>query len=387
MTLRLKGIAWGHSRGFLPMVATAQRFAEMHPETRIDWEIRSLQEFADSPIETLARRYDLLVIDHPFSGHAAAKEILAPIDDWIDREFLDEQRVNSVGCSHASYLYGGHQWALAIDAATPISGWRPDLLERNHAHRPKSWQELLALAERGLVALPAIPVDCLMHFYMFCTSLGEAPFTRPGEVIEESVGVRALEMLRALTMLCHPKCFEMNPIAVWELLANGDSVAYCPFAYGYSNYSRTGYAKHTLQVGGLVTLGDTGICRSTLGGAGLAISAHSAHKEIAAKYARYVAGETCQMTLYFDSGGQPGNLVAWKSPEVNRRSNYFFMNTLATLESAYLRPRFFGYIPFQDQAAPIVHNYLTSGGEAKSCLSTISKVYRAQLESSQTPFG
>lgn len=175
MTLRLKGITWGHSRGFLPMVATAQRFAESHPEIRIDWEIRSLQEFADSPIERLAKRYDLLVIDHPFSGHAAAEEILAPIDEWIDKEFLEEQRAQSVGSSHSSYLYGGHQWALAIDAATPISGWRPDLLERNHAQPPKIWKELLALAEQGLVALPAIPVDSLMHFYMLCTGLGEFP--------------------------------------------------------------------------------------------------------------------------------------------------------------------------------------------------------------------
>jgi multiple sugar transport system substrate-binding protein len=326
----------------------------------------------------LARKYDLLIIDHPFSGHAAAEAILTPIDDWIDREFLDEQRAHSVGRSHSSYLYGEHQWALAIDAATPISGWRPDLMERNHAEPPENWQELLALAEKGLVVFPAIPVDSLMHFYMLCTGLGEDPFTCPGKIVEESVGVRALEMLRTLSALCDPKCFAMNPIAVWELLANGDSVAYCPFAYGDSNYCRPDYAKHMLQVGGLIELGDAGICRSTLGGAGLAISAHSGHKAVAARYARYVASETCQMTLYSDSGGQPGNVTAWKSVEVNRRCNRFFMNTLPTLENAYLRPRFFGYIPFQDQAGPIVHNYLTSGGQAKSCLAAIITLYSAQ---------
>jgi multiple sugar transport system substrate-binding protein len=367
------------------MVATAQRFAETHPQTRIDWEIRSLQEFADSSIEMLAKKYDLLVIDHPFSGHAAAEEILAPIDDWIERGFLDEQKAQSVGSSHNSYLYGGHQWALAIDAATPISGWRPDLMERNHAERPTNWQELLVLAERGLVAFPAIPVDSLMHFYMLCTGLGEEPFTSPGEIVMESIGVRALEMLRALSALCDPKCLAMNPIAVWELLANGDSVAYCPFAYGYSNYCRSGYARHTLQVGGLFAIGGGAICRSTLGGAGLAISAQSAHKDTAAEYARYVASETCQKTLYFDSGGQPGNLAAWKSDEVNRRCNQFFTNTLPTLESAYLRPRFFGYIPFQDQAGLIVHNYLRSGGRAKSCFAEISKVYNAQRLAATAP--
>jgi len=43
----LRGITWDHTRGFLPMVATAQRFSELHPDVRITWEKRSLQHFAD----------------------------------------------------------------------------------------------------------------------------------------------------------------------------------------------------------------------------------------------------------------------------------------------------------------------------------------------------
>jgi len=46
----LRGIAWDHTRGFVPMVATAQRFHELHPEIEIRWEKRSLQAFADAPI-------------------------------------------------------------------------------------------------------------------------------------------------------------------------------------------------------------------------------------------------------------------------------------------------------------------------------------------------
>jgi len=61
----LKGITWNHSRGFLPMVATAQRFAELYPNVQITWEKRSLQAFADYSIQELAERFDLLVIDHP----------------------------------------------------------------------------------------------------------------------------------------------------------------------------------------------------------------------------------------------------------------------------------------------------------------------------------
>ena len=58
----LKGITWDHTRGLLPMVATAQRFSELNPDIEISWEKRSLQDFADSSIESLAKRFDLLVI-------------------------------------------------------------------------------------------------------------------------------------------------------------------------------------------------------------------------------------------------------------------------------------------------------------------------------------
>ena len=64
----LRGITWNHSRGFVSVVATAQRYCELHPDVEITWEKRSLQEFADAPIQGLAEAYDLLVIDHPLGG-------------------------------------------------------------------------------------------------------------------------------------------------------------------------------------------------------------------------------------------------------------------------------------------------------------------------------
>lgn len=79
-TIHLRGIAWNHTRGYVPMVATAQRYHEMYPHVDIQWEKRSLQAFADAPIEVLAQTYDLLVIDHPFVGYAAAHPVLVPLD-------------------------------------------------------------------------------------------------------------------------------------------------------------------------------------------------------------------------------------------------------------------------------------------------------------------
>src|SRR5579859_1408218 len=96
----IKGITWGHSRGYTPLVAAAQRFAELHPGTTIIWEQRTLQQFADFPIEALAKIYDLLIIDHPWVGTAAATGAVLPLDQHLPADYIAEQADNSVGYSH-----------------------------------------------------------------------------------------------------------------------------------------------------------------------------------------------------------------------------------------------------------------------------------------------
>jgi multiple sugar transport system substrate-binding protein len=71
------------------MVATAQRFGETHAGVTIHWELRSLQAFA--------KEFDLLVIDHPFSGRAAMGDVLLPLDDFFPDAFLADLTANSVG--------------------------------------------------------------------------------------------------------------------------------------------------------------------------------------------------------------------------------------------------------------------------------------------------
>lgn len=367
----LTGITWNHTRGYLPMVATAQRFSELHADISITWHKRSLQQFADAPLADLAARFDLMVIDHPSIGEAAHLSLLLPLDQHLSAAFLADQAANSVGRSHPSYTYEGHHYALAIDAATPISGYRPDLLDRANAQLPNTWDDLLALARRSLVTVPAIPIDSLMNLFMLANALDAEPFTNPDEVIAESAGTQALQLLRELVQLSAPGSLERNPIRTWQLLSDSDSVAYCPFAYGYSNYSRPGYAANTLRTGGLVTFNGKPL-RSTLGGAGLAISRTCQDVDNALAYAEYVASPATQSTLYTHSGGQPGHRAAWVDPALNTATTNFFASTLPTLDAAWVRPRFPGFIAFQDAASTLVHNYLVHGGSESDVLNKMN---------------
>lgn len=383
MTIKLRGITWNHSRGYVPMVATAQRFSETHPGVEITWEKRSLQEFADYPIQKLVDKYDLLVIDHPWVGFAASNEVLLPLDKYLPSDFIKDQSENSVGLSHESYRFNNNQYALAIDAATPVASYRPDLLEKNEISLPQTWEDLLKLARQGKVVFPGIPIDTLMNFYMLCTTLGEEPFLSEELVVSMETGIRALEMLRELSAYCTTEIFEWNPIAVYEAMTSRDDYAYCPFAYGYSNYSRKGYAKNLLIFTDLVEIEGYGKLRSTLGGTGLAISINCSHKEIAVEYAQFVANPECQKTLYVENGGQPGHRKAWIDEKVNQNYNNYFINTLPALDRAYLRPRYNGYLHFQDHAGIIVQEYVRFGGDPKHTLERLDIFYRESKEVNQ----
>ncbi len=343
------------------MVATAQRYSELHPNVLIDWHIRSLQSFADESIATLSANYDLLVIDHPSMGEAASHELFIPLDKFLSEDLLQDQSNNSVGASHASYHIAGHQWALAIDAAAPVAASRPDILEANGVEEPATWDDMLELARAGLVAFAGLPLDCLMHWYSLCINEGQTPFTAVAAIVDQEVGMAALAAIKELTTICGESSLTRNPIAAYELMTTSDRYGYSPLAYGYSNYA--------------------------LGGAGLSVSARCAGPALdaALEYAQFVASGPVQTGLFTAGGGQPGYRGAWLDPENNRITQNFFMRTLATLDRAYVRPRHARAIEFQIRATAVMDDYLRSRLSPPEALEALNELdRRLRLPSSHT---
>ena len=370
----LNGITWGHSRGITPLLALSQRYSELHPGVEIRWKKRTLQEFADFPIEKLTLDYDLLIIDHPWVGCAAATNCVLPLNEYLPEAYLTDQARNSAGQSHNSYNYKGQQWALAIDAATPAASYRKELLPA----LPKSWEDVLELAKAGKVAVPAIPIDLLMNFYTFCIAHGKEPFVSREEVIDEATGRKAINTMKELYSLVDRKMFDCNPIAVAELMSSTDDYWYCPFAYGYSNYSRTGYAKHLLHYSDVVIYKGNKL-RTTIGGTGLSVSAFSQHKETALDFAALVVSGECQRTLYVQHGGQPGHRSAWEDVAANRLTHDYFKNVLPVIDNGYLRPRYNGYLHFQDHAGDPLQACLLEDSDPVKALQVMNDIYRESI--------
>jgi multiple sugar transport system substrate-binding protein len=381
----LRGITWDHVRGYGGLRATADAYAAERPGVEVEWTVRSLQAFADQPVDDLARTFDLIYLDHPAIGYAVARECLVAFDEHLDPAALDDQTHGSVGRSAESYVWEGRRWALAADAAAQVAAYRPDLMDLAGLAVPSTWDDVLqacdALREAGLwTAMPCGPVDAFCAFVAACTALGDEPCAHASEgVVSRSTGRSALELMRAVIQRCHPSSPKWNPPAMLEHMSTEDDVAYAPLAFGYSNYARPRFRPHVVRAAG-GPAGPGGVPRGTLGGAGLAVSARSASVDEAVRYAAFVARPDVQRTVYLEGGGQPGHRSAWEDDQVNAATSGFFSDTLDAMDAAYLRPRYDGFLRFQSEGGDLIHRHLVEGGDADDVLDRLDGAYRASLD-------
>lgn len=354
MGITLTGLTWDHPRGYAPLLAGAPEYERQNPQITIHWDRRSLREFGEAPIERYLDRYDLLIVDHPFVGFAAAHGALLDLAPSISEAEKFGFAGDSVGPSWQSYWYSGGLWAFPIDAATQVASYRPDLIVALSSAVPDTFDDVLELGMKArrlgkYVVVPACPTDAISLFFTLSANLGY-PIPEERELfVEDAVAAEVLDRLHALVARSHPKSVEWNPIQVYDCMTGSSDAVYCPYGFGYSNYSRVGNPVR-LKFTDAPAAGPRGCAGTMLGGTGVAVSKLSAHPSEAIAYAKWLVSPEHQRGNYFREGGQPASLAAWTDPFVNAAADGFFSGTLKTLQSAYLRPRFDGFVRFFEAA-------------------------------------
>jgi multiple sugar transport system substrate-binding protein len=360
MTTTLKGMTWSHPRGYDPLVACSREWLGKSGVS-IEWDKRSLQDFESFPVEELARQYDLIIIDHPHVGQVVKENCLEALDQPGREEACRQLAQGSVGQSWPSYFYAGRQWALPVDTATQVQAYVPSRLPAPC----RDWEGVMELARQGRVALPLRPPHSLMCVYTLAAHLGEPCATEGAQLISLEMAGEVYERLLALYDLIDPQCLAMDPIAVFEEMAQpGSRIACVPLIYGYVSYAFDGFRPERIAFADMPVIGARPPRGSALGGTGLAVSAFSQHKKEAADFAFWVASGPVQAGLYAQAGGQPGHAAAWESAAVNGPAHDFYKATRVTLEGAWVRPRHNGYMAFQQSASDHVNECLQnrSGG-------------------------
>jgi multiple sugar transport system substrate-binding protein len=83
--------------------------------------------------------------------------------------------------------------------------------------------------------------------------------------------------------------------------------------------------------------------------------------------------------VYLEGGGQPGHRSAWTDDAANQATGGFFRDTLDAVDASYLRPRYDGFLAFQDEAGGLVHRFLRTGEDADGVLDALDASYRASF--------
>ena len=136
--IKLRGMTWDHRRAIDPLLETMPAFRARHPDVEIEWSSRPLSGFEFTPVDVLAKEFDFIILDHPFSGLIAETQCLVPLDEIVaagDDPF--------VGPSLDSYRLGGSLWAAPVDAACQVA-----------AHQQLMVRNLLGLPSRLLPMTP-----------------------------------------------------------------------------------------------------------------------------------------------------------------------------------------------------------------------------------------
>jgi multiple sugar transport system substrate-binding protein len=378
--MKLKGMTWSHERGLHPLLAASEQFRTIEAGIEIEWDARSLADFELYPLELLADTYDFIMIDHPHIGTAVAKELLLPLTGIIDSTFLRNQEEYSTGHSYDSYFFEGLQWALPVDAAAQVSAYRADLLRSAGLTPAIGWEEVFEIARElpkgQKIGVPLVPVHAYSTFFTLCAQFSSRAYWSEGIDLPLEVGEQALELMQRLMSVIHPSSVDCDPIDMLNRMGTTDEIAYVPLIYGYSNYAREGFRTSVVSFTNIPS--DTGRPEgSMIGGVGLAISSRCKHPDVAVKFATMVASPNFQRTTFFQHGGQPGHRSAWEDVEVNRRSGGFFEQTLDTLTYGSLRPRFDGYVAFQERAGHLLRNMVMNGtGDRKKAIHELNQLHQ-----------
>jgi len=386
-TVTLRGLTWDHPRGHDPLVACASRYAELTGHVRIEWHKRSLHDFGAYPIEELAHRFDLLVIDHPFMGQAERTGCFRDLRELIDAGTLETLMGQGVGPSGASYAWNGKIYALPTDAAAHVASYREDLLAALSLAPPRRWVDVEQLAQRArangqTLGWAGTPTDAACSFLTLAANLGHPLGRIEGEFFPADVVLEVMRHLRWLAEHAQPSCLDDNPIQVYEAMVSSDHIVYCPAAFGYSNYARSGRSPW-LRFAPLAGPGAVPHRGALLGGAGMAVSSHSQAAREAAQFIAWLHRAEIQAGPYVQAGGQPGNVAAWRDPAVNGTMHGFLADTLPTLEAAFVRPRFAGFVPFIEDAGVEINRCLRGRSDAASLHRTLDARYRAAWANSR----
>jgi multiple sugar transport system substrate-binding protein len=235
------------------------------------------------------------------------------------------------------------------------------------------WDEVVAEARKGGVALSLAGPHAALSFLSICAAFGEPPAVRdPKILVSEALGAEVFDVLSSIYAHAEKSVLALNPIGILAHMATHDDVRLVPLVYGYVNYTQLGL-KFADAPKGYAGIG------SALGGTGIGISTRCRVTPELLTHLRWLLSETAQQSYIPAHDGQPSRRSAWHDPAVNAAWGDFYSTTAQTLESAYVRPRYSGYIAWQSAASEYLRDALANGLSGREAARTLNRLHTHKI--------
>jgi multiple sugar transport system substrate-binding protein len=204
--------------------------------------------------------------------------------------------------------------------------------------------------------------------------------------VAEAAGTAALAVMSDLLACADRELSQRNPIGVLDAMAADGGPAYCPLVYGYVTYQRPlGGEPGLSRLAAFDAPAGRGGIGSVLGGTGLAITRSAIELGAAAALIRTLLSDEVQIGLYAELGGQSSARQAWQHPGADAAAGGFYRATLATVEQAWVRPRFAGYPEFQTAASAVLREGLLAGDPHAGLVRRVNELYAEARAGAHAP--
>ncbi|QGA68103.1 extracellular solute-binding protein [Sulfolobus sp. E11-6] len=369
--VKLIGMTWNDPRGYDSIRKISEEFRK-NSNIEILWDKRSLYDFTVYPVDKLADMYDLIVVDYPAVGDIAKSNKFIPIDEILPKKTIEYIQKISIGKTFESYLYEGRLWAIPIDAAVQVSAYRPDLFTKFNLYVPRNWNEVKNVKSKCKIGMPLSPIHLHSSFITLSVNLGINPFYVSIDSDTHNKLFEILGIIEYIYNSCQDLCIDTDPIKLLNYMAEEDDICYVPLIYGYYNYSRKGYRKNIIKFSDIPTFSNIPY-GSVLGGAGLSISKKNKYIDETIKFIEWFLDFNNQK-IFFKYLGQPSDVRIWLDMEVNEVANNSYLNTLCTINLAYIRPNFPGFVNLHEEAGKTLRDFILNRLDKKATIEKLREI-------------
>ena len=372
-------------------------FESEHPDIKVVRETgpHSSTAFHDLLTQKLKNRskdVDVFLMDVIWPPEFGAAGWAMPLDEYFP---ASEQEKFLKGPVMAN-TYEGHIYGMPLFVDSGILYYRKDLLDKYKLLPPRTWQEMVRQAqwivheeEKEGVEIYGFTGQFKQYEGLVCDMM-EYILSNGGLIVDPETGMSGLAGAPAVEAVTFVKENIIGNIAPKGVLTYQEPESLDVFVQGKAVFHRNWpYAWEVSNNPERSRIaGNVGIARlphfqghesfSTLGGWQVGVSSHSASKEAALLFAKYLTGEKTQEVLALKAGRAPTRKALYTDPEILKAYPHFSEMEDVFL-TAYPRPR----TPLYPAVSNVLQRYFSRAisspdadilKEAKSASDEINKI-------------